>query len=166
MKNVKQKSAVNVAAMFGDFSSAPSYQVKHGWKLETRFKEIPKGESLTVPDDSYTIRDLIKKYASGLDPGVTKLANHNGEEDEVDFDDVDFASEARQDIADVYEQLRRQAERQKTLLQQMEERKKAASEMPTLKEDSDDAEERPEEENTRKSRKYERPKKSDEGASD
>lgn len=143
------------------------YQLKHNWKLRKHQMETPRGVSQTVPDDSYTIRDLIKKYAGGLDPGVTKLANHNGEDDDVDFDDVDFASEARQDIADVHDTLRRQAERQKTLLQQMEERKKKASEKTDDRgEDEDDARHDAEDENTPKSRKYQKPKKGDEGAKD
>lgn len=136
------------------------YQLKHNWKLRKHHKEVPVGESLTVPDDSYSIKDLIKKYAAGLDPGVTKLASFSGEDEEVEYDDTDLAGAAREDIAHVHETMREHAERQKRLLEQMEERKKTASRKDVaVKTDDDQRDEDEEEENTRKSRKYEKPKK-------
>lgn len=137
------------------------YQLKHGWSFRKEFKEHPVGESQTVPDDSYTIQELIKKYASGLDPEISKLGQYNGEEDEVDFDDVDYANEVRQDIAEVTEKMREAAQRQATLLQQMEEAKakKAVEKETDVEVEIDEAEERPESKNTSKSRKYEQPKK-------
>lgn len=141
------------------------YQLKNGWKLKQHQKEKPKGESLTVPDESYTIQELIRKYASGLDPGISKLPNFNGEDDEVDFDDPDLSLEIRQDITDQAETLRQAAERQKRLLEQMEEAKQKASQKKTISGDvSDDLRNEDEEENTPKSRKYEKPKKGSEGA--
>lgn len=128
--------------------------------------ETPKGVSQTVPDDSYSIKDLIKKYASGLDPGISKLPNHNGEDDEVDFDDVDYASEARQDYADVHDTLRVAADRQKRLLEQMQERKKASEKKDEKREDEEDPAKPRDDENTRKSRKYQKPKEATEEPND
>lgn len=110
------------------------YQLKNNWTLQRHQMETPKGVSMTVPDDSYAIKDLIKKYASGLDPGVTLLAEYNGEDDEVGFDDIDYAGEARKDFNDVEElkaqaknredEIRREAaQRQKNLLEQLEKKK-------------------------------------------
>ena len=107
-----------------------NYQLKNNWRLRAHQMETPRGVSMAVPDDSYTIRDLIKKYASGLDPGITKLSMYGDEDENVDFDDVDLADASRSDIAETTEMQREAAARQKTLLEQMEQRKKALEKKP------------------------------------
>lgn len=95
-----------------------SYQLTNGWKLQRHQVEHPKGVSMTVPDDSYSIRDLIKKYAQGLDPKLTLLGEYGGHDDEVDHDDVDLAQAQRGDFAEVAE-IKERARERLELLKQM-----------------------------------------------
>lgn len=139
----------------------PNYQQKNGWRLQPHQIETPKGVSETVPDDSYAIKDLIKKFAGGLDPSVTKLANFNGEENEVDFDDVDMAAASRADYHEVDELQREVAARQKLLLEQMEARKKEALEAQKSAEKKARSEERNEGQKEAQKKAQKEPQKSD-----
>lgn len=114
--------------------SLVNYQIKNNWRLQPHHKETPRGVSKTVPDDSYEIRDLISKYAAGLDPGITLLGEYSGEDKEVDFDDVDLNQAQRADFHEVEElkakadELKKAAaERQQKLLEQMQEKEKRGS---------------------------------------
>lgn len=141
--------------------SKVEYQLKHGWKLKKQFMETPEGESQTIPDGSYEIKDLIKKYASGLDPVVSKLSNYDGEDDDVDYDDPDLAQLARADISESRQAEREAAARQQNLLLQMQESEKKKQELKGSRKYSpkeevdDDLRHEDEEENTSKGRKKE-----------
>jgi len=95
----------------------------HTFKLKPSDIEQPKGESMTVPDDSYSIKDLVKKFASGIDPAISKIPNYGGDEDEVDFDDVDLRKAADGDLTELDEH-RANAKRQLQLLKEMKEKQK------------------------------------------
>lgn len=151
MKSVKQGESV------------ASYQLKNGWRLKKQFMETPSGVSQTIPDTSYSIRDLIKKYAGGIDPAVSKLSNYDGEDEEIDFDDPDLANIARADIAEA-EELRRQASARLALLEQMAKKERDSAPLKGSKKyepkevEADDLDEGQEEENTSKRRKGKEPK--------
>lgn len=111
---------------FNDLAAAGvkvEYQLKNGWRLRPHQIEHPTGVSETVPDQSYKIGDLIKKFASHVDPGVSKIANYNGEEEEVDFDDEDYSQILRADIHEQENLAKEKTARQKFLLEQMEAKK-------------------------------------------
>lgn len=69
--------------------------------------EHPRGKSRTVPGMSYSLRELVEKFAGGIDPMVSKVAQWN---DEDDFDAEDLSKvggldlverdELRSDVAD------------------------------------------------------------------
>lgn len=79
----------------------PTHTTTIGWRLQRKHMETPKGVSMTVPDDSYTIKDLIRKFGNNLDPSITKLSHFNGEDDEVSHDDIDFSEASRGDLHEV-----------------------------------------------------------------
>lgn len=117
---------------------AVCYQLKNGWKLRSHQMEHPKGVSQTVPDNSYSIADLITKFAGHLDPSITKQGHFNGDDDEVDFDDIDLGAAARADYHEVDDLRKEAAERQATLLRQMDEAKKKAKPDGKIERDEDD----------------------------
>lgn len=43
------------------------------------------GPSLTVPDQSYSIREILEKFSRGIDPYLTKLPSYD--EDDIDVED-------------------------------------------------------------------------------
>lgn len=52
--------------------------------------EINSGELMTVPDQSYTIQEILDKFTAGIPLNITQ----NGEySDTDDFDDVDMRSQ-------------------------------------------------------------------------
>lgn len=111
--------------MFGNvISTSPRITSCIGWRLTDKHKEAPVGESQTIPDQSYTIADLVKKMARGVDPAISKVPNFGGDDEELDFDDVDVRQAAEADLADSDEILKAAAIRQLQLLHEMEERKK------------------------------------------
>lgn len=59
------------------------------FKLQKKDKEIPTGISLTVPDDSYTIQELLQKHEQGLALGIQRLAQYDIADDE-EFDGIDM----------------------------------------------------------------------------
>lgn len=44
--------------------------------------------SLTVPDDSYSIRDILNQFTSGINPPVNEYNQYDG--DNPDFEDIDL----------------------------------------------------------------------------
>jgi hypothetical protein len=115
MKNVSKAQAEETVG----------YQLKNGWRLRPHQKEHPKGLSQTVPDDSYSIKDLIRKFAGNLDPNITLLGEYNGEDEEVDYDDLDVSAHNRSDLSEQQETRERNA-RQLQLLQQLAEQNQGA----------------------------------------
>ena len=48
------------------------------------FKETPKGKSMTLPNESYTIKEILQKFTSGINLPITR----NGEfDDNPDLND-------------------------------------------------------------------------------
>lgn len=60
--------------------------------------EIPKGESMTVPDMSFTIPEILEKFRNGIDPYVVKMGQF--EDEEPDFDEVNPFEQPDFDIVD------------------------------------------------------------------
>ncbi|AXH75391.1 MAG: hypothetical protein [Microviridae sp.] len=62
---------------------------KQNYKSNPIHWETPIGVSETVPDDSYTIGELLKKHESGLALGIKRLGNFANIEDD-EFDQIDM----------------------------------------------------------------------------
>lgn len=77
------------------------------YELKSEFMEHPKGKSMAVPDDSYTIRELIERFQNGI-PLSQHMGNfdENVEGEEADHDDQDLEKFNKMDIAEQSEILR------------------------------------------------------------
>lgn len=63
--------------------------------------------SQTVPDDSYTVKDILTRFTRGIDPMLTRLGNYDNEEaDMLDLNDTHFELNplrAIEDLTDITE---------------------------------------------------------------
>lgn len=81
--------------------------VKDLWPLRTQRQyvllekdmETPKGVSMTVEDDSYTVKQLLEKFARGIDPMISKVPLELGDEDAT-LDDMDLNEVQRMDLVE------------------------------------------------------------------
>lgn len=87
-------------------------------------RETPKGKSLTVPDDSYTIRQIIERSQNGLPVNVGHEAGYPFEENN-DFDSHDIESIQRMDLSEQYEKLEEIRIQRSTLEQELRDKKDA-----------------------------------------
>lgn len=76
----------------------PVIQNSSNYELKDEFCETPTGVSLTVPDDSYTIRELLDRATKGINPMIERSGEYG--EDPV-FDDPDFEKILDLDYADL-----------------------------------------------------------------
>lgn len=58
------------------------------WQLEKKHMEHPTGPSKTVPDEAYTIEEIFRKHASGINLGVTRQGTYDSHADH-DSDDIE-----------------------------------------------------------------------------
>jgi len=74
------------------------------FRLTSRDRERPIGRSLTIPDDSYSIQDLLQRHLDGMAPDVLKSPLYDLQADEDSdqghdledmskFPDLDFADQ-------------------------------------------------------------------------
>lgn len=63
--------------------------------------ETPKGVSLTVPDDSYTITELLARHEAGLAFGIQRLGQYDLEDDE-EHEAMDMNQYQNMDITEKY----------------------------------------------------------------
>jgi len=102
-------------------------QYNYDWKKDTKFEET-EGPSMTVPDESYTIKELVQRHSQGL-PAQVGL---NGEYDEdPTHEDHDKRELINLDLAEKQEIIEQQKLLQEELKKSMElkkaNKKKAAS---------------------------------------
>lgn len=73
--------------------------------LTKEHKETPRGVSETIPDMSYSIKDIIEKYTQGIPLPVLK----NGSFDNVDnFEEIDVTNDPNLDLSEataIYQQM-------------------------------------------------------------
>ncbi|AXH73437.1 MAG: hypothetical protein [Microviridae sp.] len=62
---------------------------RYGFELQKKDMETPKGVSVTVPDDSYSVRELLDRHQKGLAFGIQRLGQFDDIDDE-DFDALDM----------------------------------------------------------------------------
>lgn len=73
------------------------------FKVKKDHLENPKGESMTIVGESWTIPELLARSAQGLNIGSGR--NETYDPDDVDFDDVDMSKLSRSDIVEKAERL-------------------------------------------------------------
>lgn len=99
---------------------------QHEFVLLSQHIEAGGGESMTVPDESMSIREIMRKHVTGM--RVMETLHRTGHyEDEVDFDSHDFEKVTKMDLSE------RQALSEQTLnqiknLEETEKNRKKAAE--------------------------------------
>lgn len=73
------------------------YNGSYGIKPKPSDFEHPKGESLSVPNEAYTIREIMEKHTHGINLGIDRQGIY---EDEVDFDSPDMRKVKELDLYD------------------------------------------------------------------
>lgn len=96
------------------------------WKLEPQDMEKRKGESLTIQDESFTIRELLVKHVQGIPVGTYREPINS--EGEADFDDDDFQATSRLDIHEKELLAKKVANKQNHLKEQIEQATKPKDE--------------------------------------
>ena len=105
---------------------------KQNWKLLKSDKETPKGKSLTVPDDSYTVQELLEKHAQGIMMSTKPVL---WPDEDHTLDDPDLEDFNRQPIGD-REEIAREIIAQRDISQQT--LKEAQEKAKKLKADQDE----------------------------
>lgn len=62
------------------------YKIRTPYNYEIVEGEINSGEILTIPDESYTIEEILDKFTKGIHLGIEKDGQYS---DSDDFNDVD-----------------------------------------------------------------------------
>ena len=76
------------------------------YELKDEFMEHPTGKSETIPDDSYTIAELLAKFQAGIPLNQRQgYFDENEEGDEADHDNVDLEKFSTLDISEQAELL-------------------------------------------------------------
>lgn len=69
--------------------------------LKSRHMESNSGELVTVPDESYTMQELVRRFTKGLDMGVTRSVAYSSEDgSDVPFDAPDLHRLRDMDLVD------------------------------------------------------------------
>lgn len=100
------------------------FRSTNDFKLKPTDMEQPKGKSLTVPDDTYTVQELLERHARGL-----PLAGRAGEYlEDSDIEDDDLEAYNRMDITERHERAEEAGLRIRTEKQAKEKKAKEEAE--------------------------------------
>lgn len=87
----------------------PKFRTHYNALLIPRQTEINNGISLTVPGQTFTIKEILTKFSNGMELNL----GHPGQfQDDPSFDDYDVTRDPDFDLADATEQLSAFTERQ------------------------------------------------------
>jgi hypothetical protein len=77
----------------------PKFHNQYSWKFNPKLHtETVLGKSLTVPDEAYTIKELLHRHTNGIDmSGIQKMPIYD---EEVTFDTPDFQKIHNSDLTD------------------------------------------------------------------
>jgi len=106
-------------------------QDSRNFKYSKIHKREPKGPSLTVPDLSYTIPEILLKFTRGQSLDIERAGAYAFENGEEDFDAVDFRElnkdlTGQDDAKEILESIKRKQEAIRELS------KKKANELKTI----------------------------------
>lgn len=108
-------------------TSATTRKIKTWWnfRLTSNMKYKTEGESLTIPDQSFTIEEILERFTRGIDPMLTKNPIW---EDDVNFDDL--PANYNPDLADIDDA--------KNFIEEVETKKKKVKELKIQQEKDKD----------------------------
>lgn len=107
-------------------------QIKRNFELKLEHTETPKGVSLTVPDETLTIRQILEKYTRGLDLAA-QMAKEPIYDDTDDFDREDLEQITRSDFSErqeLLEQLKLDIDIKRKQLADLEQESQPAQDTP------------------------------------
>lgn len=73
---------------------------RYKYELKKADMETPIGKSMAVPDDSYTIKEILERHANGMIPAIGKDGMYD---EDPDHDDIDLGELNRSDLAEKHE---------------------------------------------------------------
>lgn len=69
---------------------------------KSRYVKIYTQPSQTVPDDSYSVKDILQRFTRGIDPMLTRIGQYDSEESEpLDLNDTQFELNPIRQIEDL-----------------------------------------------------------------
>lgn len=73
-------------------------------KSPLNFEPVSEEPSLTVPDGSLTVRELLYSFTTGTVPNIAKIPNYDfsPEETDIDFSEINPFSLPDADISDIF----------------------------------------------------------------
>lgn len=83
-----------------EMTARPEYENRthYNFNLTKHDMEYNNGPSLTVPDQAFTVKEVLEKYTNGVLPDLTK--NGSYPDTEPSFDDTDPIQDPAFDLAD------------------------------------------------------------------
>lgn len=111
-------------------------QTKASYKFDDSCKEKVRGESITVPDQSYSIQEVLEKFASGQNLNIGKDGSYI---EDPDFDDYDLTHDPDIDIVDVQNEVIEIENRLSMAKQKVKEEEERQQEADRLKEEAEKA---------------------------
>lgn len=107
MKKDDIKTTLQVGPIQG-----PTIRSRFNFKLKKSDMEKGGGISMTVPEDSYTIKELVDRYERGEAIPVARISLYDEVDNrEPDFDDEDSNQFLSDDITDQYEKMQNNREK-------------------------------------------------------
>lgn len=89
------------------------FRLAHTFKIGESDVEHPVGKSMTVPDQAFTIQDILDKYTQGVDVGNYREGVYDSAD--ADFDDMDLEKVPHMDLVERENLLEQVQQTQKTL---------------------------------------------------
>ncbi|AXH75010.1 MAG: hypothetical protein [Microviridae sp.] len=91
-------------------------------RFKTQYNRITKpsdythitGESMTVPNESYSLKEIVEKFSREYPKHMLRTGYFDGEENDIDFDDIDPTRQGDFDLTDAIELKEKIFEKQKT----------------------------------------------------
>jgi hypothetical protein len=83
-----------------------------------------EGESMTVPDESITLQEILQRFTRGVDPMLTRIPNKNDglelEDDVINFKDLSDITEIEETLSDLKSRIKEGQQRVKELKEEKE----------------------------------------------
>lgn len=102
---VKKTTTKRPASSGEKFDGFKPYRTIHSYRLKTTDMEVGGGESLTIPDDAISIKELLMNYVKGIPDLRARNAQYASAE--PDFEDYDPTQDPDFDLADYASEMER-----------------------------------------------------------
>lgn len=66
-------------------------QRTYNWSLRENMKQKFVSPSMTVPDETFTVKEILARFTRGLDPMITRISDYDNEQINTSLDEREFA---------------------------------------------------------------------------